>query len=37
MGNRVGLIPNTNKEGLHEWGCLNVAFGMCDSDLMALP
>lgn len=36
-GKQYGLIPNTNKEGIHEWGCIHVAFGSCDSGLMALP
>lgn len=37
LGNSIALIPNNNKEGLHEWGCTHVAFGMCDLGLMALP
>lgn len=35
LGNDITLIPNNNKEGLHEWGCTHVAFGMCDLGLMA--
>lgn len=37
LGNDIALIPNNNKEGLHEWGCIHVAFGMCNLGLMALP
>lgn len=36
-GKQYQFDPSANEEGLHEWGCIRVAFGTCDSGLMALP